>query len=83
MNLSWWKWPFWVMAAGWAILLYAIWTFASRAGSSDPSQLLEVKHRMYPWLAAGIAVYLSGRGLQIAARSRARRIAREEREERP
>jgi hypothetical protein len=77
VNLSWWKWPFWVMAAGWSILLYAIWTFASEAKISDPAL---AKARLYPWLAAGIAVYLTGRGLQIAARSRARRLAQEARE---
>ena len=77
MILKWWKWHFWMMAAGWSILLYAIWTFASESKISDP---VTAKHRLYPWLATGIVVYLGGRALQIAARSRARRLAKEERE---
>jgi hypothetical protein len=74
VNLPWWKWPFWIKVAGQGLLFWGVWKLveAMEAGTHpDRSKLL-------PWLACGLAVYYAGRGLQIAANSRTRRLKREE-----
>lgn len=75
-SLKWWNWSFWIMVAGQAMLLYGIWKFVGslRGVPMTRAELL-------PWLGAGLGVYLVGRGFQIAARARARRLAAEARAE--
>ena len=71
-SLKWWKWPFWIMVTGQCLLLLGLWKFVSslKVAAMSRSELL-------PWLGTGLGVYLVGRGLQIAARSRQRRLAAE------
>ena len=71
-SLKWWKWTYWAMVAGQAMLLYGLWKFLSSASGGGVSRA-----ELVPWLAGGLGVYLVGRGLQIAARSRERRLAKE------
>lgn len=77
MNLEsskWWKWPFWIMMVGQGMLLYGMWKFV---GSLKGVPM--TRSELFPWLGAGLGVYMVGRGLQIAARSRVRRLAAEAR----
>lgn len=71
-TLQWWKWAFWMMAAGQGLLLYGLWKFLSSANSGGIT-----RDQLLPSLGTGLGVYLVGRGLQIAARSRERRLAKE------
>lgn len=70
--LKWWKWSAWVMVAGQGLLLFGLWKFVStlKGQAMTRSELL-------PWLGSGLGVYLTGRMLQIATRSRERRLAKE------
>jgi hypothetical protein len=71
-SMKWWKWSFWIMVLGQTMLLYGIWKFvvSLRGVPMTRADLL-------PWLGTGLGVYLVGRGFQIAARMRARRLAAE------
>jgi hypothetical protein len=71
-TLKWWKWAFWFMVAGQGLLLYGLWKFLSRANSGGITRT-----ELLPSLATGLGLYLLGRGIQIAARSRERRLAKE------
>jgi len=71
-SLKWWKWAFWMMAAGQGVLLYGLWKFVSSANNGGITRA-----ELLPSLGSGLGVYLVGRGLQIAARSRERRLAKE------
>lgn len=73
--LDWWRWPVPVMIAGQGVLIWGIYQFATHLGASG---LTDAKRDLMPWLGWGLGVYLAGRGLQIAAKSRARRLAKEE-----
>lgn len=73
--IRWWTWPLWLMVGGQGILIYGIWKFATTIGVRGA----EAKQEMIPWLLTGLALYLGGRALQMAARSRRRRLDQEER----
>lgn len=74
-RLAWWKWPLWVMGIGQVILVWGVYQFATSVGVRGAA----AKQDMYPWLLGGVTLYLGGRLLQVAARSRARRLAKEAR----
>ena len=73
MKLEWWKWPFWIKIAGQGLLFYGVWLVA-RAMTSG---LRPSRSELIPWLISGLLLYYTGRGLQIAAKSRERRLAAE------
>lgn len=73
MKLEWWKWPFWIKVAGQGLLFWGIWLVAHAMSSG----LRPSRAELLPWLISGLAVYYAGRGLQIAAKSRERRLASE------
>jgi len=73
VRFEWWKWPFWIKVVGQGLLFYGIWLVA-RAMSSG---LRPSRSELLPWLISGLVVYYTGRALQIAAKSRERRLARE------
>lgn len=73
MKLEWWKWPFWIKIAGQGLLFYGIWLVArALSGGLRPN-----RSELLPWLISGLAVYYTGRALQIAAKSRERRLVAE------
>ncbi|MBK9579879.1 MAG: hypothetical protein IPK50_16905 [Fibrobacterota bacterium] len=74
-RLGWWKWPLWVMGIGQVVLIWGVYRFMTTVGTMGPA----AKQAMYPWLMSGATLYLGGRLLQVAARSRARRLAKEAR----
>lgn len=73
MKFEWWNWPFWIKIVGQGLLLYGIWLVVSAMKAG----LRPSRSELLPWLVSGLAVYYTGRGLQIAAKSRERRMARE------
>ncbi len=73
MKLPWWKWPFWIKVVGQGLLFYGLWLVASAMSAG----LRPSRSQLLPWLISGLAVYYAGRGLQIAAKSRERRLASE------
>jgi len=74
-RMGWWRWPLWVMGLGQVILIWGVYRFATTVGTRGSA----AKQDMIPWLLGGLGLYLGGRLLQIAARSRARRLAKEAR----
>lgn len=73
-SLKWWNWSFWIMVVGQLMLLYGIWKFVVSLRGIPMTRM-----ELLPWLGAGLGVYLVGRGFQIAAKVRARRLAAEAR----
>ncbi len=69
-KLKWWKWSLWIRIAGQLLIIYGVWLFASTMRSPAPA----TRQQLLPWLVPGLVLYLLGRGLQYAAKSRAKRI---------
>lgn len=73
VRLEWWKWPFWIKIAGQLLIIVGVWKVARAMGYG----LHPTRAEMLPWLVGGLALYYAGRGVQVAARSRQRRLDRE------
>lgn len=74
-KLKWWKWSLWIRVAGQLVIIYAVWMFASRLSTPRPVTRAE----LLPWIVVGGVLYVLGRGLQFAAKTRSKRLALEAR----